>query len=87
VSSFPLVCNYEADYGMKLLVVDTEDTMDAVAEQARKALVGVVAKPPRPNAVLRVRRHTGGGPLPRDLKVRDARFVQMEAVDIYQAEA
>jgi hypothetical protein len=87
MSSFPLVCNYEGDYGLKLLLVDTADTMDAVADQARKALVGVVVKAPRPTAVLRVRRHGDRIPLPRSLKVADANFFPMEAVDIYQADA
>jgi hypothetical protein len=87
MSSFPLVCNYEGDYGMKLLVVDTVDTMDAVADRAKKALVGVVVKPPRPSAVLRVRRHGERIPLPRDMKVGEANFIQMEAVDIYQTDA
>jgi toluene monooxygenase system protein B len=87
MSSFPLVCNYEGDYGMKLLVVDTSDTMDAIADQAKKALVGVVVKPPRAGSVLRVRRHGERNPLPRDLKVGDANFIRMEAVDIYQADS
>jgi toluene monooxygenase system protein B len=87
MASFPLVCNYEGDYGMKLLVVDTGDTMDAVADRARRALVGVVVRRPRPGAVLRVSRHGERSPLPRDLKVGDADFVQMEAVDIYQVDS
>lgn len=87
MSSFPLVCNYEGDYGMKLLVVDTADTMDSVAEQAKKALVGVVVKAPRANAVLRVRRHGDLDPFPRTLKVGEASFVRMEAVDVFQADA
>lgn len=87
MSSFPLVCNYEGDYGMKLLVVDTADTMDAVADRARKALVGVVVRAPRPTAVLRVRRHGQADPLPRTLKVGEANFIQMEAVDVYPADA
>jgi len=87
MASFPLVCNYEGDYGMKLLVVDTGDTMDAVADQAKRALVGVVVRRPRTGAVLRVSRHGEHSPLPRDLKVGDANFVQMEAIDIYQADS
>jgi len=34
-----------------------------------------------------VSRHGERSPLPRDLKVGDADFVQMEAVDIYQVDA
>jgi hypothetical protein len=87
MASFPLVCNFEGDYGMKLLVVDTNDTMDAVADQARRALVGVVVKRPRPGATLRVSRHGEGRNLPRDLKVGDANFIKMEAVDITAVDA
>jgi toluene monooxygenase system protein B len=87
MAAFPLVCNYEGDYGMKLLVVDTGDTMDAVADQAKRALVGVVVRRPRAGAVLRVSRHGERSPLPGDLKVGDANFVRMEAVDIYQVDS
>lgn len=82
MANFPLACNYQGDYGMKLLVVDTDDTMDDVVEKAKKALVGVVVKAPKPGDVLRVSRHGDREYLPRDLKVADANFVQLEAVDI-----
>lgn len=82
MSSFPLACNFQGDYAMKLLVVDTNDTMDDIAEKAKKALVGVVVKEPKAGSVLRVSRHGERAYLPRDLKVADAKFVQLEAVDI-----
>ncbi len=87
MAAFPLVCNFEGDYGMKLLLVDTNDTMDAVAEQARRALVGVVVKRPRAGSVLRVRRHGEQRSLPRELKVGDGGFLRMEAVDIVAVDA
>jgi Toluene-4-monooxygenase system protein B (TmoB) len=87
MSAFPLVCNYEGDYGMKLLMVDSEDTMDDVARRAKEALVGVVVRAPRRNAILRVRRHRAREPLPRTLKVGNGQFVLMETVDIYQSDA
>ena len=82
MASFPLVCNFQGDYGMKLLMVDSEDTMDAVADKAKSALVGVVVKAPKHGAVLRVSRHGEREFLARNLRVSEARFVQMEAVDI-----
>lgn len=82
MASFPLVCNFQGDYGMKLLMVDTSDTMDAVVEKAKSALVGVVVRAPKPGSVLRVSRHGHPEHLPRTLKVSDAGFMQMEAIDI-----
>ena len=82
MASFPLVCNFQGDYGMKLLVVDSQDTMDGVAQKAKDLLVGVVVKPLKSGTVLRVTRHGESDYLPRNLKVGDAGFVQMEAVDI-----
>ena len=85
MSSFPLVINFEGDYGMKVLLVDPEATMDDVARIARDNLVGVVLKPLPPNTILRVRRHGESQPLASALKVRDAGFVKMETVDIYRS--
>lgn len=82
MANFPLACNFQGDYAMKLLIVDTNDTMDDIIEKAKKALVGVVVKAPKAGEVLRVSRHGEREYLPRDLKVADANFVQMEAVDI-----
>ncbi len=82
MADFPLACNFQGDYAMKLLIVDTNDTMDDVVEKAKQALVGVVVKAPKSGDVLRVSRHGEREYLPRHLKVADARFVRMEAVDI-----
>ena len=79
---FPLVCNFEGDYGMKLLMVDEESTMDMIANQAASALVGVLVKKPKPGSIYRISRHCEDEKLPRDLKVKDAGFIKMEAIDI-----
>lgn len=85
MSSFPLVINFEGDYGMKVLLVDPDATMDDIARIAKDNLVGVVLKPLPPNTILRVRRHGDHQPLAGSLKVRDAGFVKMETVDIYRS--
>ncbi len=82
MAAFPLVCNFQGDYGMKILMADSGDTMDIVAQKARDALVGVVVKAPRPGTVLRVRRHHTEEFLPGDLTIEKAQFVKLEAVDI-----
>lgn len=86
MAAFPLVCNFQGDYGMKLLMVDTNDTMDSVADKAKNALVGVVVKRPKAGSILRVIRHGEDQPLPREMKVNEAGFVRMEAVDIVLAD-
>lgn len=82
MSNFSLVCNYEGDYGMKLLMVDTEDTMDDVARIARENIAGIFVPEPAPGTVLRVRKHGLRENLPGDLKVAEAGFVLGETVDI-----
>lgn len=82
MAAFPLVCNFQGDYGMKILFADSGDTMDMVAQKARDALVGVVVKAPRAGSVLRVRRHHTEEFLPGELTIEQAKFVKLEAVDI-----
>ena len=82
MANFPLVCNFQGDYGMKLLVVDSNDTMDSVIDKAKEAVIGVFVKAPKPGTTFRVSRHGCFEYLPQDLKVADAGFVQMEAIDI-----
>lgn len=57
MTDFPLVLNFEGDYGMKLLMVDAQDTMDHVIDKAKAALVGVVVKQPKQGTQFHVRRH------------------------------
>ncbi len=79
---FPLVINFQGDYGMKLLMVDPGATLDEVAQLASDQLTGVVVKPRPAGTTLRVRRHIDGAFLDGSLKVGDAGFIRMEAVDI-----
>ena len=79
---FPLVINFQGDYGMKLLLVDPQTTLGEVAERAKDALVGIVLKPLPDGAKLEVHRHGDAAALSNSLKVADAGFVKMEALDI-----
>lgn len=85
MSTFPLVINFQGDYGMKLVMVDPDSTMDNVAQIAKANLVGVVVPPLEPGTVLKVRRHGTDLPLAGTLKIKDAGFIRMETVDVYHS--
>lgn len=82
---FPLVINFQGDYGMKLLLVDPQSTLSQVVEIAKEALVGVVVKPIPQGTDLIVRRHGDSAILDSSKKVADFGFVKMEALDIVHA--
>ena len=84
---FALVCNYEGDYGMKVLMVDSDDTMADVARIARENIASVFVPEPPPGSQLRVRRHGTDEFLSPDLTITDAGFVVMETVDIIPTHA
>ncbi len=82
MAQFPLIFNMQYDYGVKLVLVDTEDTMDEVAQKSAYHSAGKLVKAVPADAVLRVRLQDEKDPLPRDLKVKDAGFVKMECIQI-----
>ena len=87
MDNFPLVINFQGDYGMKVLMVDPLTTTIAdIARIAHDELVGVVVKPLPHGTRLIVRRHGSDQPLDDGLKVADAGFVKLEALDIVHAQ-
>lgn len=78
---FPLTSNFQEDFVLQLVAVDTENSMDEVAAAAAVHSVGRRVKP-RPG-VLRVRRQGSNEPFPRDLKVGEAGLRPMECVEIF----
>lgn len=78
---FPLTSNFEGDFVLQLVPVDTENTMDEVAAAAAVHSVGRRVRD-RPGHILRVRRHGSTELLPRNLKVADAGFRPTETLDI-----
>jgi len=83
---FPLSSWFEGDFVLQLLPVDTENTMDEVAAAAAvHSLNRRVA--PRPGKILRVRRHSTGEVLARDVKVKDAKLKPTEAIDVVFADS
>ena len=85
MADIPLAVLFEGDYGYKVQVFDTGDTMATLIGKASDQLVGVLVAPPPAGSVLKVRVRSGDGPLADDLTIEDAGFAAMEAVEIYRA--
>ena len=82
---FPLSSNFEGDFVLQLLPVDTENTMDEVAAAAAEHSINRRVMP-QEGKVLRVRKHGTEELLPRDLKVKDAGFLPTQTIDIIFAD-
>lgn len=78
---FPLTSNFEEDFVLQLLAVDTEHSMDEVAAAAAHHSVGRRVAP-RPGQIMRVRRQGSEEPFPRTLKVCDSGLKPMECIEI-----
>ena len=78
----PLVVNFEADFVLQLVPVESDFTMDQVAEAAAAHSLNRRVKP-RPGRTLRVRIQDTDVPLGRDVTVADAGFREMETVEVY----
>lgn len=78
---FPLCCNFEGDFVLQLLPVDSDNTMDEVAAAAAYHTVGRrVAE--RPNHLMRVRRQGSEEFFARTLKVSDSGLKPTECVEV-----
>jgi len=78
---FPLFSLFEDDFVIQVLPVDTEDTMDEVAQKCAYHTVER-RQVARPDEVLRVQRHSNGELFPRDMKVQDAGLMPTETIDV-----
>jgi toluene monooxygenase system protein B len=78
---FPLSSNFEGDFVLQLLPVDTENTMDEVAAAAAHHSVGRRVRA-RPGQILRIRRQGSAEFLPRTMKVIDSGLLPTEAIEI-----
>jgi toluene monooxygenase system protein B len=82
---FPISSNFEGDFVLLLVPVDTDNSMDEVAAAcAVHSLERRVA--PRPGKILRVRRHSTGEVYPRDMKLGQAGLMPTETIDIIFAD-
>lgn len=78
---FPLISNFQGDFVLQLLPVDTEHTMDQVAAAAAHHSVGrrVAA---RPGNVMRVRCQGSSEPFPRATTVAKSGLAPMQCIEI-----
>lgn len=78
---FPLTSNFEEDFVLQLLPVDTEHSMDDVAAAAAHHSVGRRV-PARPGQIMRVRRQGSEELLPRAMKVNESGLKPMECIEV-----
>lgn len=81
MAAFPLFSNFQHDFVIQLVPVDTENTMDEVAEAAAYHSVGrrVAA---RPDKIMRVRKQDAEEFFPRNMKIKDSGLKPTETVEI-----
>ncbi len=82
MEQIPLIFNFQYDYGVKLVFVEPNDSMDVVAQKSAYYTAGKLVKKPPPDAALRVRVQGVEEFLPRDLTVKDAGLIPMETIQI-----
>ncbi len=78
---FPLTSNFEGDFVLQLVAVDTENTMDEVAAAAAVHSVGRRVRH-RPDCIMRIRRQGSEDFLPRSMKVSESGLKPTETVEI-----
>jgi toluene monooxygenase system protein B len=78
---FPLTSNFEGDFVLQLVAVDSENTMDEVAAAAAVHSVGRRVRV-RPDCILRVRRQDAKEFLPRNMKVSESGLKPTETIEI-----
>lgn len=85
MAMFPIGSNFEGDFVIQLVAVDDDSTMDQVAATcAEHSLNRRVA--PRPDKILRVRRHADQEIFPRDMRLKDAGVMPTETLDVIFAD-
>jgi len=78
----PLATHFHGDFVIKLLPVDTENTMDEVAAAAATNAVGIHV-PDQPGKTLRVRKQGADAPYERSSTVAASGLEPTECVEIY----
>jgi toluene monooxygenase system protein B len=77
---FPVISNFQYDFVLQLVAVDTDNSMDEVAAAAAHHSVGRRVAP-RPGKVIRVRRQGGEAFYPRQAKLSETDIKPMEALE------
>ncbi len=82
---FPLNSNFQGDFVIQLLPVDTENTMDEIAAAAAYHSVGRRVRA-QPDKVMRVRKHGETEFFPRDMKLHESGLAPTQTIDILFAD-
>ena len=77
---FPVISNFQYDFVLQLVAVDTDNTMDEVAAAAAHHSVGRRVRP-QPDKVVRVRRQGGAQFYPRQARLAETDIRPMEALE------
>lgn len=83
---FPVISNFQYDFVLQLVPVDTENTMDEVAAAAAHHSVGRRVAP-RPGKVVRVRRQGDSEFFARDAKLAQTGIKPMETLEFIFSDA
>ncbi len=82
MATVPVGILFEGDFVVKLLPIETEDTMDVVTEKARGVTVGIHIEE-QAGKVIRVQKDGNDDPFPRDMTVEDAGLQPMDGLNLY----
>ena len=85
MAAFPIISNFQYDFVLQLVPVDTDNTMDEVAAAAAHHSIGRRVAP-QPDKILRVRKQGADDFFPRDMKVADSGLEPTETIDIIFAD-
>ncbi|WP_409332319.1 toluene-4-monooxygenase system B family protein [Trujillonella humicola] len=79
---FPISSHFHGDFVLKLVPVDTENTMDEVAAAAAAHSVGIHV-PDQPGRTIRARKQGADEPFPRDMTLAQAGLEPTDTVEFY----
>ena len=83
---FPVHSNFQGDFVIQRVPVDSDDTMDQIAQKCAYHWVSRRVAP-QPDKVMRVRKHGSEELYPRAMKVGDSDIEPTAVVDIVFADA
>jgi len=79
---FPISSKFDGDFVLKLVPVDTENTMAEVAQAAAEHSVGIHV-PDQPGKVIRARAEGSDDPFPVDMRLSETGLQPTETVEFY----
>jgi hypothetical protein len=78
----PIVINFEDHFVLTMIMIDPELTMDGVVEMAAPHFIGPTLRPRPPEQTMRIRLQDGEA-IPRDMTVKDAKWVDYDVIEIF----